>query len=88
VDDKWLFTPRYFRELAERHGFAECELIPLHQPQRAFEIQTETNLKLGVGRGRDALPEWAWQTIRRYDEWFSEDLKAELMLEACVLLRR
>lgn len=32
------------------------------------------------------LPDWAWQTLKRFDkELFSPELLTELMLEGCVI---
>ncbi len=91
VDDKWLFTRQYFEELAERYHFSDCLLYPLYPLELVttqFVLQTEINLRLVLGKGREALPDWAWQIIERYDNAFSEDLKKELLLEGTVIFTK
>lgn len=88
LDDKWCFTKRYFEGLSEKFGFSRCTIYSLHDTARQFEDQTEVNLRLGPGRTRDALPDWAWEIIRQFDSAFSEDLKADMLIEGCVILRR
>jgi ubiquinone/menaquinone biosynthesis C-methylase UbiE len=91
VDDKWFFTRQYFWELAERYHFSDCIIYPLYPLELAkqqFVLQTEINLRLALGRERDALPHWAWQVLQQYDDMFSEDFKKELLLEGTVILRK
>jgi len=85
LDDKWLFTKSYFNELYERYNFSKMVIYPIHDTKQQFEYQTITNLRLGLGKGINALPEGAWNIIRKYDRVFSEDLKQELIIEACVI---
>jgi ubiquinone/menaquinone biosynthesis C-methylase UbiE len=88
MDDKWIFTRRYFEEIADKAGFSECVIYPLHATDHQFVKQTELNLRLGIRKEPDALPQWAWEIIRRYDESFSADLKSELLIEGGVILRK
>lgn len=88
MDDKWLFTKCYFEEIADKAGFSECITYPLHATEHQFAKQTEVNLRLGTGKGQDALPLWAWEIIQQYDESFSADLKSELLIEGGVILRK
>lgn len=88
IDDKWLFTRRYLEEIADKAGFSECILYPLHATDHQFAKQIEVNLRLGIGKGQDALPQWAWEIIQQYDESFSTDLKSELLIEGGVILRK
>jgi len=91
MDDKWFFTRQYFWELAEKWHFSDCLIYPLYPLELAkqqFVLQTEINLRLALGKDRDALPDWAWQIIQQYDDIFSEDLKKEMLLEGTVLLKK
>jgi len=88
IDDKWLFVPRYFEELAEQHGFSSCIIYPVRPPERQFELQTLNDLRLVTGRGQEALPEWAWTMIRECDLCFSDELKSDLIIVGCVILQR
>jgi len=88
IDDKWLFTKRYIEDLADQQGFSTCTIYSLYTPERQFERQTEVNLRLGIGKGRDSLPRWAWDIVQQYDETFSDDLKGDLLLEGGVILKK
>ncbi len=87
LDDKWCFTRRYFQELAGQHGLS-CTIYPLHTTENPFEKQTEVYLRIGLGKDRTGLPDWAWELIRELDGAFSDDLKADLLIEGCIILRR
>lgn len=87
LDDKWCFTRRYFQEQAERNGLS-CQIYPLHATEQAFEKQTEVYLRIGLGKDRTGLPEWAWELIRELDGSFSEDLKTDLLIEGCIILHK
>ena len=88
IDDKWLFTKSYVEEVAEKAGFSECRIYPLHPPEQQFAKQLEVNLRLGLGKERKALPQWAWEMIQHYEECFSPDLKRDLLIEGGVILRK
>lgn len=88
LDDKWLFNKKYFLDFSKKYGFSECIIYPLHSTERQFALQTETYLRLGRGKTRDALPNWAWEIIRQYDQCFSEDTKKELLIEGCLILKK
>jgi SAM-dependent methyltransferase len=85
IDDKWLFTKNYFNELYEKYNFKKIIIYPVHNTKIQFENQTITNLRLGLNKNANALPEWAWQIIRKYDRVFSEDLKHDLLMEGCII---
>lgn len=87
MEDKWLFTPYYWREMAKKYGFADCTIFPLHATEGQFEYQTAENLRLGLGKDKDALPSWAWEIVCQYDTLFSEDMKNELLAEGCMILK-
>lgn len=88
IDDKWFFTKSYFEKAARDAGFRETMIYPVHDTERPFSNQTEVNLKLGIGASPDALPRWAWDILKRYDDIFSPELKQDLLLEGCVILKR
>ena len=50
--------------------------------------QTRVNIRLGIGAGESALPDWAWEILRNYEATFSPEARRELMLEGIVMLRR
>lgn len=87
LDDKWLFTRTYFEEQA-RANKASLKILPIHSLGDSFREQTRTYLRLVLGRGDEALPERAWDIIHHYDHAFSEDLKAEMLIEGCIIFRK
>lgn len=74
IDDKWLFTRSYFEEAAKKSGFSAVEMYPLHDLEKPFTLQTQTNLRLGLGVTPSALPQWAWDILARFDNTFSREL--------------
>jgi ubiquinone/menaquinone biosynthesis C-methylase UbiE len=85
MDDKWLFTANYFQEICEKNRFSDCRIYPFGVSEALFAEKTETFLYQAMGKGRDALPEWAWEKIRRNDESYSHDAKEELLLN-CIII--
>jgi len=88
LDDKWCFTRRYFEEFSTRFGFSQCTIYPLLKTEGQFEHQTEIYLRLGLNRTRDDFPDWAWEMVRQLDSGFSEDLKTDMLIEGCIILRK
>jgi SAM-dependent methyltransferase len=88
IDDKWLFTRSYFDEQARAAGFTDVVIYPIHDVVRPFSRQTEVNLELGVAAKPDQLPGWAWSKLAYYDQAFSLEMKRDLLIEGCVILRK
>jgi 2-polyprenyl-3-methyl-5-hydroxy-6-metoxy-1,4-benzoquinol methylase len=88
IDDKWLFTRSYFEELAEKASFSDCDIYTLNPPEQQFERQIAVNLRLGLGKDRSVLPQWAWDIVQEYEDGLSIDLKRDLLIEAGVILTR
>lgn len=88
IDDKWLFTRRFFERIAERHGISELDTYPIDNVDRPYSDQTETNLRLAGGLAPDALPDWAWDILREYDASFSDDQKRDNILAGGVIFRK
>jgi SAM-dependent methyltransferase len=89
LDDKWLFTRRYFERLGETVGASDVKVIHLYDRPDLFVWQTQRVL-VEYGRLRlDELPDWAWKIVARYDSgYFTEDLKADLIIEGAVIFTR
>ncbi|WP_406868021.1 class I SAM-dependent methyltransferase [Paraburkholderia fungorum] len=83
LDDKWMFTRTYLAE-----GFpserGSLHIASLHKPLRLFENQMAMLLSLGLSLQRNSLPEWAWQTIRTFDEAMSDDCKQDALIEGTI----
>jgi len=88
MDDKWLFTKNYINELSEKCGYSKCSIYPLHETEKQFENQISVLLKLGLGLQKEVLPKWAWEKIKEYDKYFSEDMKKDLIIEGCIILKK
>jgi 2-polyprenyl-3-methyl-5-hydroxy-6-metoxy-1,4-benzoquinol methylase len=87
MDDKWLFTRAYMREVAQAAGFREVLFISNAATGKQFAAQTETLLRLHSGLVPSALPDWAWAIINTLDETFTDELKDEMALEAVTVFR-
>lgn len=88
IDDKWLFTKSYFEGIATDMKFRDCVIYPLSDTVAPFTTQTEVNLRLGLGAGKDALPRWAWDILKKYDDAFSAEVKREFFTEGCIILQK
>jgi SAM-dependent methyltransferase len=90
IDDKWLFTRSFFDQIRLSVGASDLQIRPLHGTETPFTTQTENVLKHYAGLpSRDALPDWAWEILRRYDQdAFSDEMKGQLTLEAAVVITK
>lgn len=95
MEDKWLFTRRFFEEQYRIFGFSHCTTCSLHamddslhDSDRPFESQMKLILKEGLGEAENALPDWAWAVIREHEEYFSPDGRQDLFIEGCIILQK
>jgi len=88
LDDKWLFTKEYFKELGKQSGFTQTQIYPIHGFENMFEVQVKSHLRLGRDTGPERLCGWAWEKIRQFDQDFSEDMKKDLLIEGCIMFRK
>lgn len=88
LDDKWLFTQRFFQEQSASAGFQQCIIDPLHPSPQPFIDQTRSYMVTVVGKPEDAMPPWAWAILQRYETMFSADLKSEMFTEGRVIFRK
>jgi ubiquinone/menaquinone biosynthesis C-methylase UbiE len=88
LDDKWLFTRSYLERAANRCGFEDLALYPLHGVERLFTSQVETYLRLCGGQSLAYLPEWARRVLSDLDQHFSADARQDLILEGGIVLRK
>jgi hypothetical protein len=90
IDDKWMFTRSFFDAVGEAVGVSDLRIRPLHDTLAPFTYQTRKVLveyrKLPCP---DALPQWAWAILRRYDEdAFSPDMKRDLVIEGAIVITK
>jgi len=88
LDDKWLFTIKYFQDLSDKYGFSKCMIYPIHDTDNQFENQIKVLFQIGLGKSNGALPDWAWDTIRALDSMFTSDMKNDLLIEGCIILKK
>ncbi len=88
IDDKWLFTRKFFHIAAERYKLRNVTIYPLHDTEHQFRKQTETYLRLGIGADPGILPNWAWEILDYYDGLFSPELKDDLLIEGAIILTK
>ncbi len=89
LDDKWMFTKTYFEKIARDAGAKGVQFRPLHEIGNCFTKQTTMALsQYGGFKCPDALPGWAWKIIERYDDFFSEDMKQDLLIEGSIVFTK
>lgn len=88
IEDKWFFTRKYFECHARELGYSTLQIYSLIENEYPFTLKTEVVLRAGIDAAKEALPAWAWQMLRQYEEYFSTDGRHDLLIEAGVLLRK
>ncbi len=89
LDDKWMFTKSYFERIAKEAGAQGVQFRPLHETANCFSKQTTMALsQYGGFKCPEALPNWAWEIIERYDGFFSEELKQDLLIEGSIVFTK
>jgi SAM-dependent methyltransferase len=90
LDDKWLFTHTYFDQMRRLVGAADVRIRPFNAPTQPFTAQARSTLVNYGGLGvPDALPPWAWDVLRRYDEdLFSPEMRNDLVIEGAVVITK
>jgi hypothetical protein len=82
ADDKWLFTKRYIEDLSDEYSFERAFVLPLANTDKPFEALAKVHFN---GNGVTNLPEWVWEVIDEYEQFFSHNLKMDLFTEGCVI---
>ena len=85
MDDKWLFTKNLLNEWAALAGFSKCIIYSLHSPQNMFQQQMINLIKLGADIEPNQVPDWIRESIAKYESYFSDDLKQDLLIEGCII---
>lgn len=89
LDDKWMFTKSYFEKIADAAGAQLVRFRPLHKTENCFSIQTTMALThYGGFKCPEALPDWAWDILARYDNFFSEEMKQDLLIEGSIVFTK
>lgn len=88
IEDKWLFTKGYLENIATSIGFSEIVIYPIHNTNNPFSHQINYLLQAINKVDVAALPQWATKHIHDIDQVFSEELRNELLIEGCVILKK
>jgi SAM-dependent methyltransferase len=89
LDDKWLFTKRFFADICRRSG---CRLVEILNNKeeglaQAYTNQLLENLKLS-GLGHYPLPSWLLQLCGEFDQCLDLSLKRGLVLDGTAVIRK
>jgi len=87
MDDKWLFTHHYLERVSLKIGFRRLKIIPHRPPINDFRNATG-NFLGHCGLKMADLPDWGWEIIDMYDAQFSPEMKADMPLEATIVLQK
>jgi SAM-dependent methyltransferase len=87
LDDKWLFTREFFEAIGADVGASKLIVYSNHtaNSDTMFEDYVRQNFHLGKGWGREALPAWAWDTVREFDREVSDEMKLSFMIEGTII---
>jgi hypothetical protein len=83
LDDKWIFAKQHLIDLVKRHGFKECIIYPLDKTNTPFKNTIESHSK---GNNIKEMPRWFWEIVDDFEEFFSHDMKKDLLTEGCVIM--
>jgi ubiquinone/menaquinone biosynthesis C-methylase UbiE len=87
LDDKWLFTRRYFEQAARRIGFRSLTIIP----QSALDTQYRdfvASLLRVTGLTDIGMPDWAWRIVDTFDGALSTEMRWDVPLEGIIVLTK
>ena len=88
MDDKWYFTRAYFERLEEEYGFSKLVIYTNQETEQPLVGQTRTFLRIGMGKEPDALPDFAWEILKKFENSMSRDLKHDLMPTGTIILTK
>lgn len=88
LDDKWLFTKKYFEDYSDLYGFSDLKIYSLRQGKKQFSSQIKDIIKLVFNKEPDILPDWAWNIAYKYDNMFTDDMMNDLLIEGCIILKK
>jgi SAM-dependent methyltransferase len=87
LDDKWLFTRRFFATTCRHAG---CHLLEIYNNMRSEMQFTElvlTNLRL-AGLGAHALPSWVLDITSDFDRRLGPRLCEQLVMDGTIIMKK
>lgn len=88
LDDKWLFTRSFFDAATRGGEWERFDIHPINSEVTPLTDQTRINLRLGIGADESALPDWAWERLRRYETAFSRHARRDIVFEGGIILKK
>ncbi len=88
MDDKWLFTRKYIEDVASDIGASELQIHALDPVTDQFTNMTKIYFRLALSGVENPLPDWGWEILKFFDDFFSADLQNDLYPEAMILLKK
>jgi hypothetical protein len=87
VDDKWLFSKSYLREVGKAAGFEKVRVESIHNPKSQITDRAAALLSIGANAQLSSLPGWAQTIIAEAQSAFSET-RNEMIFEGIVTMRK
>lgn len=88
LDDKWLFSRAYFEHYRRTFSCSDMRVYSLLPMEKPLAGQVKAHLKLCLEAGPEALPPKAWSLIDRYDDRMSPAVRADVFMEAAVIITK
>jgi len=85
MDDKWMFTKEYFRDIASRAGFRKCLIQPIGNPDQQIRAKLQVHMK-GHGTTVAALPKWIQDLIDELEAGIPKPLRGQILGDAIVVM--
>ena len=87
IDDKWLFSKSYLREVGKAAEFEKVRVGSIHNPKNQITDRAAALLSIGANAHLSSLPEWAQTIIGQAQSAFSET-RNEMIFEGIVTMRK
>lgn len=89
IEDKWVFTEKYFEGIAATYGFTKPVIYNINPSETPLENKVKGLERILPGKAaNDSLPDWAWEKIRRFDSDLSENERWSLLFEGCIIMQK
>ena len=87
VDDKWLFSKSYLREVGKAAGFEKVRVELIHNPKNQITDRAAALLSIGANAQLSSLPAWAQTIVAQAQSAFSET-RSDMIFEGIVTMRK
>lgn len=87
IDDKWNFSRTYFEELADDLN-AKLRVYPLYPSDSPYSGELTWRLKAAINADPDAIPDWGWEIIRRWEARLSPAARNEMTCAISIIITK